>query len=195
MKITLTKGFAESERDQVAALYWQAFSSKLGTVMRPEGKALNFLRTVVDPAFAISARDPSGQLLGIAGFKTADGALVGGELGDLQTAYGLWGSLWRGTLLSVLERDLESGVLLMDGIFVSEEARGHGVGTQLLHAILDEARSRNLAQVRLDVIDNNPRARALYERVGFTAGQTDHFGALRLLFGFSNATRMTHSLT
>ncbi|WP_224825362.1 GNAT family N-acetyltransferase [Cognatishimia sp. MH4019] len=195
MKITLSPGFSEAERAHAAQLYWQAFSGKLGKLMRPDAKALAFLQDVLNPDFAISARDGAGQLLGLAGFKTADGALVGGELSDIQRHYGPWGGLWRGLLLTILERDLEPGVLLMDGIFVDANARGQGVGTQLLGAILSEARTRDLSQVRLDVIDSNPRARALYEREGFQAGKTEHIGPLRYLFGFSNATRMTHSLS
>ncbi|MEL6596855.1 MAG: GNAT family N-acetyltransferase [Pseudomonadota bacterium] len=195
MKITLLPGFTEAERAHAAQLYWQAFSGKLGKLMRPDAKALGFLEDVLNPDFAISARDDAGALLGLAGFKTADGALVGGELSDMQRHYGLWGGIWRGVLLSILERDLEEGILLMDGIFVDARARGLGIGTQLLTAILHEARRRNLSQVRLDVIDSNPRARALYERVGFEAGKTEHIGPLRHLVGFSYATRMTHGLS
>ena len=46
-------------------------------------------------------------------------------------------------------------------------ARGQGVGTALLKAIIAEGRRRGYAEVRLDVIDTNPRATALYERIGF----------------------------
>ncbi|MEL7213928.1 MAG: GNAT family N-acetyltransferase [Pseudomonadota bacterium] len=195
MKITLSPGFSEAERPQAARLYWQAFSGKLGKLMRPDAKALAFLEDVMDPAFAISARDDTGRLLGLSGFKTAQGALVGGELEDMQRHYGLWGGLWRGVLLSVLERDLEEGILLMDGICVDAAARGHGVGTLLMGTILEEARRRGLSQVRLDVIDSNPRARALYERLGFQAGATESYAWLKPLFGFKSATRMTHPLT
>jgi ribosomal protein S18 acetylase RimI-like enzyme len=78
----------------------------------------------------------------------------------------------------------------MDGNFVDPTARGRGVGTALLDAIVDEARARGYAEVRLDVIDNNPRARTLYERRGFVAGDTQYLGPLKYLFGFSAATTM-----
>ena len=89
------------------------------------------------------------------------------------------GVLW---LLSALERDLAPGVLLMDGIFVADAAtrprdrdatfvgdQGRGAG------------AGGVSVVRLDVIDSNPRARALYEREGFCGWQADRawaFGAL-----------------
>lgn len=186
----ISKGFALSERATVARLYWQAFGAKLGRVMRPERRALAFFETVLDPDYALIARDDKGGIQGVAGFKTANGGLAGGELSDLRAQYGLWGGLWRGVLLSSLERDLEPGVFLMDGICVDANARGQGVGSALLNAIFDEARVQGATSVRLDVIDTNPRARALYERMGFVPKGEERTGPLQWLFGFNSATRM-----
>ncbi|SOB92843.1 GNAT family N-acetyltransferase [Thalassospira xiamenensis] len=183
-------GIEDRHIDKALDLFWQAFRQKLAPVMKPEDKAQLFLRRVVDPAHAISAVSSDGDLLGIAGFKTAEGAFIGGTLSDVCAIYGLWGGLWRGVLIETLERDLSEGVLLMDGIFVDSDARGRGVGTALLDAIAHEARMRDLRQVRLDVIDTNPRARALYERCGFVAGDVQELGPLRHLFGFRTATTM-----
>ena len=47
------------------------------------------------------------------------------------------------------------------------ESRGEGLGTALVEAALDVARERGCKRVELDVSDDNPRARALYERLGF----------------------------
>lgn len=158
-------------------------------------KAIRFIAPALDPGFAISAHDKDGKLLGVAGFKTAQGALLGGELRDLAQVYGWFGALWRGILLSLLEREIEPGVLLMDGMFVAEDARGQGVGGMLLRAIKDTARAIGAQSVRLDVIDINPRARALYEREGFVAGPISHIGPLRYLFGFRTSTEMRLDLS
>ncbi|HBS22587.1 MULTISPECIES: GNAT family N-acetyltransferase [Thalassospira] len=183
-------GIEDGHIDKALDLFWQAFRQKLAPVLKPEDKALQFLRRVVDPAHAISAVSSDGDLLGIAGFKTPAGAFIGGTLSDICAIYGALGGLWRGVLIDILERDLSEGGLLMDGIFVDPDARRKGVGTALLDAIAREARARDLAQVRLDVIDTNPRARALYERCGFVAGEVQELGLLRHLFGFRTATTM-----
>ena len=194
MHVQISAGFAAHHRDQAAVLFWQAFQGKLGPLMRPERKALAFVSSVLDPVHAISATAPNGDLLGIAGYKTAKGAFIGGSLSDMANAYGWFGALWRGPLLGMLERDLEDNTLLMDGIFVTPQARGQGVGTKLLTAIKAEAANRALTQIRLDVIDTNPRAHALYEREGFVAGPVSHLGPLKYLFGFNHATTMIHNL-
>jgi ribosomal-protein-alanine N-acetyltransferase len=45
---------------------------------------------------------------------------------------------------------------------------GQGVGTALLRALVDEAGRRGHTEVMLEVREDNPRARALYLRHGFT---------------------------
>ncbi|MHA7775531.1 GNAT family N-acetyltransferase [Roseibium sp. M-1] len=189
-KVRIAAGFAEDQRPVAARLFWQAFSGKLGRVLAPEEKALRLIERILDPAFALGATGRDGRLLGLAGFKTSEGSLAGGGLKDLTAVYGPVGGLWRGLILDVLERETEPDCLLMDGIFVSEEARGLGIGTALLEATAEEARRRRLSRVRLDVIDTNPRAKALYERAGFVVVGEEKTGWFELLFGFASATRM-----
>jgi ribosomal protein S18 acetylase RimI-like enzyme len=188
--IRIEHGFGDDDRPAIAALYWEAFGTKLGRAMGPRPKALRFFERALNPDHAICARGPDGSLLGVAGFKTMDGALVGGSIGDMARVYGWAGAAWRVAILAALERDTENARFLMDGIFVAPEARGQGVGTELLAAVSAEARRRGYAEVRLDVVDGNDRARALYEREGFRAVATQSTGILRHVFGFRSATTM-----
>jgi len=187
----LQHGFPEDQRNTVATLYWQAFGGKLGKVLRPEEKALRFVAQSLNPAFALSVVAPDGTVLGVAGFKTSKGALADGGLRDLAAVYGWPGAIWRGLVLSLLERKVGAEMLQMDGIFVSDAARGTGIGSALLDAVFAEARARGLNGVRLDVIDTNPRARALYERKGFKPIGDEKLGPfLGWVFGFRRSTTM-----
>jgi ribosomal protein S18 acetylase RimI-like enzyme len=78
----------------------------------------------------------------------------------------------------------------MDGIVVHPAARGQGVGTLLLHALFDIAQQQQMRTVRLDVVDTNPAARRLYERLGFVAVKSRRYPLLRTIFGFSASTTM-----
>ena len=57
-----------------------------------------------------------------------------------------------------------AGVL---GIGLLPEFRGQGIGRRLLSATLDDARRCGLERVELSVYAGNPRARRLYEALGF----------------------------
>ena len=192
MKITV--GIPPKDREEAVALYWDAFGEKLGFTMGPKYQALTFVRSVLRPDHGICAHDDDGKLLGIAGFKTVHGSLVGGDFSDLRRVYGWISASIRMALLALLERDFENERFLMDGLFVAPEARGMGVGTALLDAVADEAKRRGYAQVRLDVVDTNPRAKALYRHVGFKELKTVRIGPLKHIFGFSASTTMVRDV-
>ena len=195
MTLTILRGLPRDQRRAAAGLYWQAFGGKLGHVLGPDDRALDFLDRVIRADHVIAALDADGTLLGIAGFKTPQGAFAGGSFADLRAVYGLAGALWRGTLLRLLGRETDNARFLMDGICVDRHARGRGVGSRLVEAICDEARARGYAEVRLDVIDTNFRARALYERLGFQAAGVEYLGPLRHVFGFRSATMMLRRIS
>jgi ribosomal protein S18 acetylase RimI-like enzyme len=185
----------EAMRDAAAALYLAAFEGKIGTVLGRGDRARAFLADCIDPAHALAATSRDGrELLGIAGMRDASGAFMGGGVADLSRHYGMIGGMIRGLALSALEREAAPGVLQMDGLCVARSARGRGVGSALLRAIAAEARSRGAAEVRLDVIDTNPRAFALYLRTGFREVKRAEIGPLRHLFGFRSAVTMSLAL-
>jgi ribosomal protein S18 acetylase RimI-like enzyme len=66
---------------------------------------------------------------------------------------------------------LAQPLLNVHDLAVLPEARGRGVGDALLAAIEAEARRRGCCKVTLEVREDNPVARRLYVRNGFTAGQ------------------------
>lgn len=184
---TLHHGLPPHLRAQGVALYWRAFGSKLGRVMGPADRAHRYLGRVMRVDNCIIALDAQGQLLGMAGFKTDQGSFAGGTMADLTAIYGQFGSLWRGLLLRRLGDEAEPDRFLLDGLCVQDWAQGRGVGSALLQAICAEARSRGYDSVRLDVVDSNTRAQALYERLGFAVDRTAPLGPLRHVFGFAAA--------
>jgi ribosomal protein S18 acetylase RimI-like enzyme len=192
--ITLRRGLPVRLRPEAARIYWQAFGGKLGAVMGPESRALAFLERAISADHAIVALDAEGRLLGLAGFKTPAGSFAGGTADDLRANYGRLGGAWRAALLRLLQDGVDNDRFLVDGICVRQGMRGQGLGRQLLEALCHEARARGYNYIRLDVIDTNWRARALYEREGFVAIRSERIGWLRYVFGFAAATTMVKPL-
>ncbi|MDX2004873.1 MAG: GNAT family N-acetyltransferase, partial [Meiothermus sp.] len=105
----------------------------------------------------------------------------------------LSGSLRFG-LLALFDRPHPPRQLTLDGLAVAPEARSRGVGRALLGAVLEYAQRHGFASVRLDVVDTNPRARALYEHLGFRETATQHLPLLERWLGFSASSTMVKSL-
>ena len=64
-------------------------------------------------------------------------------------------------------RQFEGSIGEMKRLFVRAHARGHGLATELVHHVIDEARHRNYAEIRLDTLPMMTSAQSLYEALGF----------------------------
>lgn len=53
-------------------------------------------------------------------------------------------------------------------IIVANTHRNQGIGTSIIAVLIDKARQKRLSFVEIGVDEDNPRARALYTRLGFS---------------------------
>ncbi|MCT2544069.1 GNAT family N-acetyltransferase [Streptomyces atratus] len=187
--VTVRRGVPAGAERRAAELYWDAFGRKIGPALNPPGKAVPFIAAHLNADRAVCAL-LDGQLVGLAGYQHGGRALTGGSACAVLRAYGHLRGLHRLLLLALFERHPAPGQLVMDGIAVDPDMRGRGVGSLLIEEVAAIAAEQDCREIRLDVIDTNPRARALYERLGFTAVRTEHTPYLRGLLGFGAVTTM-----
>ncbi|MFE3636493.1 GNAT family N-acetyltransferase [Streptomyces sp. NPDC059168] len=188
------RGVPEGGEERVAALYWEAFGRKIAPALNPPGKGRAFIATHLHRDRSVTAL-AAGRVVGVAGYRLDGRALTGGGVKDVLSAYGSCRGLPRLVLLALLERTPAAGELVMDGIAVDAAHRGRGIGSLLLREVAAVAADHGCRRVRLDVVDTNPRARALYERHGFTAHRTERTPWLRGLMGFGAVTTMHRPVT
>ena len=86
------------------------------------------------------------------------GSLLGAWQGEKPVGYA--GLFWTFTSISARE------VVLLNDLFVADNARGTGVGRALIAATVEIARERGAAKVRWWTELDNRRAQALYESTG-----------------------------
>ncbi len=183
-------GIPESLRNDAAQLYDIAFGAKFSVAVRNQEKRLLLLADSLLLPFS-GAAIANGNLAGLAGFQTPQGAFTKGMTSrKLFQHLGLLSGSWAAMVFSLYERQPQESELLMDGIAVKQDMRGKGIGTKLLDELKRYARENGYSHIRLDVIDTNPAARRLYERQGFIPTRTEQFGYLRRLLGFGASTTM-----
>jgi ribosomal protein S18 acetylase RimI-like enzyme len=78
-----------------------------------------------------------------------------------------------GSLTLVLYRIPTGLKAWIEDVVVDEAARGHGVGEALNHAALDEARRHGAKAVSLTSRPSRQAANRLYQRIGFSARDTN----------------------
>ncbi|MFD3517465.1 GNAT family N-acetyltransferase [Streptomyces sp. NPDC058657] len=187
--VTVRRGIPAGAERRAAELYWGAFGRKLGPALNPPDKAVPFIAAHLNADRGICAL-LDGQLVGLAGYQVDGRSLTGGSAAAVLREYGHLRGLPRLLLLALFERRPAAGQLVMDGIAVDPDLRGRGVGSLLLAEVAAVAAEQGCREIRLDVIDTNPRAKALYERRGFTAVRTERTPYLRGLLGFGAVTTM-----
>ncbi len=191
---TLLRAVPAGAEARVAALYWEAFGRKLGPALGPPEAGRAFIAEHLHHDRGLVAVHGD-EIVGVAGYRLGGHGLTGGGPRDVLAAYGPLRGLPRLAVLSLFERTPAPGELVMDGIAVDARRRGLGTGGLLLAEVAAVAAEHGCHRVRLDVIDVNPRARALYRRHGFTAVRTERTPCLRPLLGFGAVTTMHRPVT
>lgn len=87
-------------------------------------------------------------------------------------------------------KDIGGGECEMNRMYVSDAARGQGVGRKLVAALLDLARELGFARMRLSALPRHHEALALYRSVGFVEDSS-----VTLAGNTSNSVRMSLDLT
>lgn len=187
--LTIGRGFADDERDGVAALYWEAFGQKLRPGFFDEQTGIAAVRCGLQPEHMLAARR-NGTLLGVCGFYGDESGAVDLTWSRLRGTLSIPATLRASIVLAVLSRSARPHTLVLDGICVDRTARGLGIGTALLHAAKRHARSEGNRSLQLSVVDGNPRARALYDRQGFRPVGGGSLGLLSFVYGFDHYTTM-----
>lgn len=192
--IVIQQGIPEGQERAAARIYHMAFERKLRPILSDSlDQVTDILSASLNPQNAIVAlRD--GQVVGLLGFHHSGKPMVDVTFGALVQHFGLLRALWKALLGILLMRKPQPGELLMDGIAVDESARGQGIGTRLFDALFAFAAANDYTYIRLDVINTNPRAQQLYERLGFVAVKTERVPFMQFM-GFTAVTEMRLDLS
>lgn len=193
--IVIEHGLPRELRDQAVEIFEEAFGRKLRSAVRDPAKRMEFMRRAFLADHTIIARRGD-VLLGMAGLSSKDGDYGGGLMGrswdprPYRDLLGWSGAIWAvwGTRLS--DRRPKADEIYIDGIAVSPTARGLGIGTRLLDEAQAIARAGGKRFVRLDVIDTNPRAQALYARLGYKVTSVHSFRCMERWLGFGGMISM-----
>lgn len=186
-------GLLETHRQAIADLLWSAFRAKLAPFFGPGHGARQDLAESLDPERLILALD-SGRLLGVAIVDLDGGRVLRPSFTRLAAEHGLWIGAQRWLGLRVFAGEPAARSAHVGALAVAAEARGRGVGGTLLAEVEALARRRGRRRISLDVVDTNPRARSLYQRLGFEVIETLRLPWLFSPFGFTGYDRMVKDL-
>jgi ribosomal protein S18 acetylase RimI-like enzyme len=187
--IAIERGLPDHLRSAGVSLFDDAFGDKMRMAIPDRSRRLAYMDRVYRGDHVVVAVR-AGELLGMMALASAAGAYRGGLIDvpwdprPFRDLLGLRGAM-RATLgLRLAQHRPASDELYVDGVAVAAAARGQGIGSKLLAEAMSIAQEGGWRWLRLDVIDTNPRAQALYERLGYRVTKVERMGPLRRWTGF-----------
>jgi len=197
MAIKIQTGIKQEHKEDAARLYAIAFQSKFLKILGSPEEVTELLKGGINTQRAISAISADNELVGISGFQLDNTSLTDVSFKNFIKKYGILNGAFKAIVLAILfyRKPDEKNQLLMDGIAVKEGYRGKGIGKQLFSELELFARDKKMSSIKLDVIDENPDAKRLYENIGFEPikyQKTPKF--IAKLIGVSGVTTMIKKL-
>lgn len=195
MQIDYLEYLPEKFKEKAIELYLNSFAEKLLPVLGDHARAKEVLAASIaaDKCLTAICRE---ELVGIMGIQTIRGGFWNPNLKTMAGVYGIPGGILRLGGLAFLDHAVRDGELYVDGVAVATRMRGAGIGSGLFNLLEQTSVKKEIRTISLDVIDTNPRAKALYARLGFVERNTHSTWPLNLLvkFPFNSSTLMTKSV-
>jgi len=192
--VELRLGMPEEFRREVAEIVYEAFRQKLAPLIGGPEKGTAILEKALDPALAIVAVY-RGHPVGVAGLQYDGRNFVTPRRSEFVRQFGSVSGTLRFVMFKLFALAYGQTDMYIDILAVAPAMRGKGVGSLLLDAVFQTAREKGFKSVSLEVVDTNPDARRLYERVGFVARRTYPYPYLRGIAGFSASIKMVKMLS
>lgn len=198
-ELTITNELTREQVEQAAEIHYDAFKYKVKYLLLFTGsrkKAVSFLTralTIRNGLYVLKAD----RVIGIVGLQRDKEAYIDATFRLFKKTFGLFGASWRFVAFKAYKFFVgspEVHELRIDWLAVSGEARGLGVGSYLLQKVQEIASDMGKTNLVLEVVDTNPQARKLYERIGFVHTDTKKFGLITSKAGFKALHYMNKSI-
>lgn len=190
-----TNSINESQKNEVAKMYYQAFSKKFSSLWiftKDEKEAINVLVKSIRYENGIYVLEDH-KVLGFAGLEKGDGYFAPLNYKSFSDTFNLFGASWRYVaykIYRIFHGKIKGEVIHIDPIVVSSHVRGKGIGTRILKRIFQMAKELKKNKIVLEVVDTNQEAKKLYKRIGFKVVKEAKFSLLTRNAGFDKVFQM-----
>lgn len=180
----IIKGLPENFKHNSAELILNTLGDKFIPILGNYKKAEKLIENSFYNQNSFCAYDDS-QLLGILAFQVNNLNFINPSFKQIVSAYGIIKGTLKTAALSMLTHKCKKNEIYIEAAAVSEKARGKGIGTKLFEALFKFAEENNFKTVSLQVIGTNPKAKSLYEKLGFRVVKHSKFKIISRIIGWS----------
>lgn len=193
LDIEIADSINTSQRIRAIEILYCAFEQKIRALIKSKEKALAIYNESLknDQVFYAFL---NGNVAGLIGLQYENKNFLEFKYKDLRKYFNPLHSFFIYKIYRLTSPKIKEDVLRIDSIAVDKSYRGMGIGTQLINKVFEFAKKRGFKEVILEVVDTNPRAKALYEKIGFKEKKIIRYYFLTRSAGFSSEYLMSYKL-
>ena len=194
VSIQIQFGVPNNQRVTAATIFYESFQDKFGRVFGDRRKATQLLSRIIrEDRILVALND--GQVVGFAGLHYQGKNFLECKFTEVARIYGLTAVRVMIYFLIAVLNELQPNQLHLEVLAVREHHRSKGIGTILLRSTIDFAQHKGFSQIQLEVVNTNPLAAKLYERIGFKKVKDRKIPyPFNILTGFNTITEMHYNL-
>ncbi len=182
----------QSEKNQliISKILYKSFELKFKPILKKVGydEGLQIIKNTLIPTGGLLAREAT-SIIGVAILSTKSSPALFIEK-SLKKRLGLI-SYQYFKFIFHSDKILTDDTIKIELLAIKKGTRGKGYGSSLLKEIIRYSRTAKYKKILLDVVDTNPRAKALYKRVGFKTIKRHYSGVLTKSFGYNSHDSMS----
>lgn len=193
-KIKIITNLPESFKIRASELVYEAFQKKINSVIKEKEKAIRIIAKSINYSASFYAVHEN-SLVGMAGTQSKGNRFIKAKFSYFHEEYGFFKALVKKIYFNFdFVGTIKKDELELTALSVQKEMRGKKIGTKLINNIIIFAKSRGYKKVILTVVDTNPLAKKLYEKIGFNKHKTKKYGFLTRSAGFEEVIHMVKNL-
>jgi GNAT superfamily N-acetyltransferase len=192
-KIKITDEINENQLNQAMDIYYFAFKQKIKLLIKSKEKAVEVYKKSLN-ADRIFYAVMENKVVGLAGLHYENKNFIDVEYRSLRKHFNPFRSYFIYSIYKLISPKIKEDVLRIDSLAVKESVRGLGIGSQLIDKVFQFAKSKGFNEVILEVVDTNPKAKKLYEKIGFKEKKLVKYYFLTRPAGFSSEYIMSYDM-
>jgi len=194
MSIQIQPTIPKNQRIIIAKIFYESFKDKFSIIFGDRKKAIRLISKLIrEDRILVATKDE--KVVGFVGLHYQRKNFMEFNLTEITKVYGLLAIRVLIYFLITIFTEQKPNQLHLEVIAVTEKQRGRGTGTKLLKSTIDFAWLKKFPQIKLEVVNTNPKARKLYEKIGFKKVKDSKIPYPFYIFtGFSLITDMHFNL-
>ncbi len=196
MSIEIKFGVPKNQRETVAKMFHESFGDKYDLMFGDETKTVAFVSACLDDSKTIVALKDD-VAVGFSGLQHCGKSFIEDNAHEMVRVFGLasFKVMLIRSMFVFKRMGIDNNELLLEALAVSAKERNKGIGQKLLQFTIDYAKSKKFSHLKLDVINTNPKAKRLYERIGFVESKVQKIPyPFNVIMGFDSMSEMVYQL-